>query len=64
MWKCKLYTFLYNLRHIKHGLLSGTYLLGHDFDYTGEVHIDHWIMECKRCGIRAAIDVGPSRAVS
>lgn len=34
---------------------------GHNFDYNGEVHIDHWHVICTRCGVMGATDEGPER---
>lgn len=60
MFTCKLLTVWYTVRYGYPEFLNGLYLSGHDLDYTGEVCHDHWHMVCKRCGMLAASEVGPS----
>lgn len=34
-------------------------LVGHEYMYTGEIHLDHWHVECISCGLKGATDIGP-----
>ncbi len=57
---CSLLSIWYTLMYPKEGLLQGLTLSGHDFDGTGEIHQDHWEIECRRCGFRAGSEIDPS----
>lgn len=54
---CKFLTVYFTLRYPFDGLFQGLILHGHDFIETGEVHYDHWEIECKRCGFKAGSEV-------
>lgn len=59
-WKCQLNSIYMTARYgLFHALATGHMVLGHNFNYTGEVLQHYWVMECNRCHIRAAIDQGP-----
>lgn len=61
--KCMLLTMWYNVRYFKHFTMQGYTADGHDWEYTGEIHADHWHMRCTRCGDEAASEVGPDAHV-
>lgn len=61
--KCNFLTIYYTLRYPKEGLFNGWYLSGHDYKYTGEIHNDHWEMECFNCGSTAASEIGPNAKI-
>jgi hypothetical protein len=53
MSKCFWLSIWYTLRY---GLAEGAIMSGHDFEATGEVHGDHWVLMCKRCGQKAGTE--------
>lgn len=58
--KCKLLSFYYTVRYGLNGFFNGGYiLLGHEFEFTGKIHNDHWEMQCTRCGMTAGSELGP-----
>lgn len=60
MWKCRLISWYLTARYgLIHAITHGHMLLGHDFKYTKETVNDYWVVECTRCGIKAAIDKRP-----
>lgn len=60
MLRCRLLSIYYTIRYgLPHLIKTGHYLMGHQFEYTGKVHYDHWEMKCKYCQTDACTDVGP-----
>ena len=59
--RCWIVGLYYNLRYLSDGLMVGLVLSGHDLEYTGEIHIDHWEMLCRRCGKYVGSEIGPEQ---
>jgi hypothetical protein len=60
---CNWLTFWYNVRYFNEFWMKGLMADGHDWEYTGEIHADHWHMRCTRCGSDAASEIGPDALV-
>ena len=56
---CTVIGWFWTLRYYDNFLLAGAYAVGHDLEYTGEQHNDHWNMVCKRCGEEICSEIGP-----
>lgn len=57
---CSLRTLYYTLRYPSEGLFQGLFLSGHSWQPTGEIHQDHWELECSRCGQHAGSEINPN----
>lgn len=62
--KCFLYGLYINIRYANIFLFKGYWASGHDWDYTGKTHEDHWLLECKDCKKTAGTDIGPESVKS
>ena len=61
--KCFLFSIYYNIRYVRYGMLNGLVFSGHDYEYTGEIHYDHWEMKCKVCGEYVGSEIGPGATI-
>ena len=61
--KCWLRGIYYNVWLWKHFVAKGLIASGHDWEFTGATHDDHWEMECKTCGQLAGSEMGPDAEV-
>lgn len=59
MTKCFWRKIWWNIRYFNTFIMQGMIAQGHDFEYTGGIHSDHWEMQCRDCKETACSEVGP-----
>jgi len=62
-FKCTINAIKYNVLYFKDFLAQGYVASGHEYEYTGEIHDDHWEMKCTNCGEYAGSEIGPDAKI-
>lgn len=39
--------------------MKGYIASAHNYEYTAEIHDDHWVMICTSCGNKCGSEIGP-----